>query len=82
MFVEQSHDATRACLNSGLLFAPARGRDNTADHLRARSRGEYLPLAIEQAPFLMEPIARAAELNRHAVTGLELRPAYRPLQLG
>jgi hypothetical protein len=50
MFVEESHDATRACLNSELLFAPARGRDNTADQLRARTRGEYTPLnAVEGA---------------------------------
>lgn len=62
-FVEQGRDATRACLNSGLLFAPARGRDNTADHLRARSRGEHLPLTTDQAHDVMEPVERAAAMT-------------------
>ena len=64
-FLGHSHDITRTCLNSGLLFAPARGRDNTADHLRARTRGEYLPLVAARAHALMEPVERAASLVAH-----------------
>ena len=62
-FVEQGRDATRACLNSGLLFAPARGRDKTAGHLRARTRGEYLPLPPMDAKTLRDSIERAAAMT-------------------
>jgi hypothetical protein len=66
-FVQQSHDAIRACLNSGLLFAPARGRDNTADHLRARTRGEYIHVGVSDAPSVLEPLERAAWRTAQAV---------------
>jgi hypothetical protein len=78
-FVEQSHDATRACLNSELLFAPARGRDNAADHLRARIRGEHLAVLAHQAQATMEWIARA-EMSTRAVTALGVRSATPPLR--
>jgi hypothetical protein len=61
-FVEQSHDATRACLNSGLLFAPARGRDQSVKHLHARNRGEYLPVPISDAHAVIDPIERGAAM--------------------
>ena len=64
-FIEQSREVTGACVNSRLLFAPARGRDNGAHHLRARVRGEYLPIATGRAHGLMEPVARAADLTAH-----------------
>jgi hypothetical protein len=62
-FLEQSHDATRACLNSELLFAPARGRDHSVEHLHSRTRGDYLPVAPNTANDVLEPIERAASLT-------------------
>lgn len=62
-FVGQSHDATRACLNSELLFSPARGQDQSAEHLRSRIRGGYIPVASDAANHLMESIERAASLT-------------------
>lgn len=62
-FVEQSHDATRACLNSELLFAPARCLDQSAEHLQSRARGGYLPVAPDAANYLLESIQRAASLT-------------------
>ncbi|SDP19285.1 hypothetical protein SAMN04489867_1688 [Pedococcus dokdonensis] len=62
-FVDQSHDVTRACLNSELLFAPARAQDRTVKHLVSRTRGDYLPLAPDAANHLMESIERAASLT-------------------
>jgi hypothetical protein len=62
-FVEQSHDATRACLNSELLFAPARGLDHSPEHLQSRNRGGYLPVPPDAANHLLGPIERAASLT-------------------
>lgn len=62
-FVEQSHDASRACLNSELLFAPARGRDHSPEHLQSRTRGGYLPVPPGAANHLFESIHRAASLT-------------------
>jgi hypothetical protein len=74
-FVEQSHDATRACLNSGLLFAPARGRDHSAEHLHARNRGEYIPLNTLDGVSVTGPIERTACLTRQLITIRPLEPA-------
>jgi hypothetical protein len=69
-FVEQSHDATRACLNSELLFGPARCLDHSAEHLQSRARGGYLPVAPDAANHLLESIQRAASLT--AVLSVDL----------
>lgn len=62
-FVERSHDATHACLNSDLLFAPTRGRDHSAEHLQSRARGGYVPIAPDAANHLLESIDRAVSLT-------------------
>jgi hypothetical protein len=81
MFVEQSHDATRACLNSELLFAPARGRENTADHLRARTRGEYTPLHAAEGVSVSGCIEMAVCLTRQAALTRTSEPARPSLSL-
>lgn len=72
-FVEQSHDATRACLNSELLFAPARGQDRTAQHLKSRTRGGYLPVSADAATVVLNPIeiagSRTAQVVASAIKG-------------
>lgn len=61
--LEQGRDATRACLNSELLFGPARGRDHAIEHLQSRTRGDYLPLAPAVANHFLRPIESAASLT-------------------
>ena len=68
--LEQSRDATRACLNSELLFAPARGLDHAAEHLHSRSRGGYLPIAPAAANDLLRPVERAASLTNGLCTDM------------
>lgn len=74
-FVKQGHDATRACLNSELLFAPARGRDRSAMHLKLRTRGSYLPVAHDATNHLLEPIERAACLTACISVDLAVKSA-------
>lgn len=76
-FVERSHDATRACLNSELLFAPARERDHSAEHLQSRARGGYAPIAPDAANHLFESIDRAVSLTAGLSVDMDVVDAAR-----
>ena len=59
--------ATRACLHREPLFAPARGQDQSIEHLQTRAR-RLPPHSPAAANDLLRPIERAANLT----TGLSL----------
>lgn len=81
-FVKQSHDATRACLNSELLFAPVRGRSHSVEHLHSRVRGGYVPVAPDATDHLLEPIERAASLTACLSVDLVVEGARPALAVG
>jgi hypothetical protein len=64
-FMARAHDATRACLNSGLLFGPARSLSASAGRLNEVRRGAYVPLEACDAQGLLTLLESAGDLPLH-----------------
>jgi hypothetical protein len=64
-FMARANDATRACLNSGLLFGPARSLSASADRLHEVRRGAYVPLKACDARGLLTLLESASDLPLH-----------------
>lgn len=79
-FVEQSHEATRACLNSELLFAPARGRGGPSrHHLSTRLQGKYVAVPLHEGNVIIDSIEWAATLTARLSTKVAHPPPTRPV---
>lgn len=64
-FMERAHDATRACLKSGLLFGPARSLPASAGRLHEVRRGGYVPLNACDAQGLLTLLESASDMPFH-----------------
>jgi hypothetical protein len=64
-FMARAHDATRACLNSSLLFGPARSLRASAGRLNEVRRGVYVPLDACDAQGLLTLLESASDLPLH-----------------
>lgn len=64
-FMARAHDATRACLNSSLLFGPARSLRASAGRLNEVRRGVYVPLDACDAQGLLTLLESARDLALH-----------------
>jgi hypothetical protein len=64
-FMGRAHDATRACLNSGLLVGPARSLPASTDRLTMAQRRAYISLKPCDAQGLITVLANATDLPHH-----------------
>jgi hypothetical protein len=79
-FLDHSHDATRACLNSGLLFAPARILPRDPIRADDRLHRRWVSLQPDGKPDLLATTSAAAIRSRE----LAIRvggPVMEPIQL-